>query len=475
MRLDERFSILFKILLPLMILVLLRASPLPQPVVDDLRRAQLARDSGQHQAAADAFRRVVERQPWRQDLWEQIGRSAYAAGDLEAAAAALSQAAELNVLSPDGRFLLAETFYQQGNFTAAEAAWRAVLAGEPSAPAFERLASMQSDQGDYPAAVAILRDWRAALPQDARAAYLLGLHLSVLAPEEALPHLLEAARLDPAYSGKVQTLRRGLGQAAAADYPAYGLVMIGRALGSIGQWALAEEGFRRAVELDADYAEAWAFLGEARTHTGGSGRPELERARALNPRSVVVNALYALSLRRQGKYQEALEYLQAVARQEPREPFWLMEIGSTLVEQGDLIAARAYFEQAAELAPENTRYWQALAQFSVTYNVDIREVGLPAARQAVILAPDDPAALDIMGWALVSLGDWKTGERFLQQALESDSGYAPAILHLGQLYLQRQEAEDAFFYLKQAAGQEQDAPTAEIAGRLLRQYFGEDR
>jgi tetratricopeptide (TPR) repeat protein len=201
--------------------------------------------------------------------------------------------------------------------------------------------------------------------------------------------------------------------------------------------------------------------------------PELNRAREISPESTVVNALYSLSLRRQGKYQEALAHLTVIAGQEAQEPLWLVEIGNTLVEQGDLIGAREYYEKAVALAPNSGQYWQALARFSVQYNVDARGLGLPAARQAVILAPNDPAALDVMGWTLVNLGDSKTGERFLQQALEREASYPLASLHLAQIYLQRRESADAYFYLKLAAEQDRDNSTAETARRLLKQYFGE--
>jgi tetratricopeptide (TPR) repeat protein len=302
----------------------------------------------------------------------------------------------------------------------------------------------------------------------------LGLHLSVTAPAEAESPLIEAARADPGYSAGVQVLRRALAQFMNADNPAYGWLMIGRALGSLEQWPLAEQAFRRAVELVPEYAEAWAFLSEARAHTGGSGQPEMERALSLAPQSNLVNALNALALRRQARYAEALDALTAAARLEPEEPFWMLEIAATQVAMGDLIAAREYYQQAVDLAPENSAYWQALARFSVDYNVDMRGLGLPAARQAVMLTPEDPSALDAMGWTLANLDDHITGERFLQQALEIDPAHAAANLHLAQIYLRRQQSGEAYLYLKQAASGGAALAEAETARRLLQRYFGED-
>ena len=122
---------------------------------------------------------------------------------------------------------------------------------------------------------------------------------------------------------------------------------------------------------------------------------------------------------------------------------WQVELGSSLAEQGDLSAAFGHYQKAVEIAPGISQYWQYLALFSVQYNYDVPAVGLPAARQAVILAPEDPTALDTMGWTLLALEDYASAERFLQQALERDPGYPLALLHLGQLYLQWQEKDNA--------------------------------
>lgn len=474
MQADDRLSLALKIVFLFLALVSLRVNPSSYVVRQDLQAAQAAQEAGQPKEAAQSLRDVLAREPWRASLWEQVGNEAFAAGQMEEAVAALQKAGVLHALSADGSLLLGEAYQQLHRPREAEATWKDLLRREgPNPDVFDRLTKLQRAQGDYQGAIETLNAWHAYAPADARVSFLLGLHLCAIKPDEALPLLLDAAKNDGNFSNPVQTLRGGLALAATTDQPAYGWVMIGRSLGSIEQWDLAVEAFLQATKADARYGEAWAFLGEGRSHLGESGQVELEKARALAPDSSLVKALYALSLRRQGNYQEALGYLKSIAAKEPDEPFWQVQIGQTLADMGDVMTARTYFDQAIQLAPKSTTYLLYLVNFSIQYNLDVRGVALPTARQAVLLAPDDATALDAMGWTLANLEDYASAERFLQRSLEKDGTYAPASLHLGLLYLQQHKSTKAYFYLKQADNLAGDSAIGQSARRLLKTYFGE--
>jgi tetratricopeptide (TPR) repeat protein len=476
----ERFVFVLKLCLPLLVLVMCNVSPVPHAVTGDLRVAGAAQAGEQSTIAhrsetiADAYRRVLDREPWRAMLWDQVGQAELAGGRVPEAVDALQRADQAGALSAEGRFQLGEAYLRRGDPQAAVDTWEALLRLDgPSTRVLERLFQVHRAQGDYPAAITVLRAWREHDPQDARVAYLLGINLCVFQPDEALPLLLEASAKDSSYTASVQVLRRGLAQAGAAEAEAYRWLMIGRALGSISQWDLAEEAFRRAVNASPEYGEAWALLGEALYHIDGSGAEELEKASRFAPDSLVVRTLLALYWRREGKPEVALTYLEALAREEPNDPKWLVDIGNTLVDAQNFTDARAAFLKAVEMAPDNTLYWQYLARFSADYEIDVRTLGLPSARQAILLAPNDAGALDVMGLTLLKLGDNASAERFLQRALEKDATYAPANLHLGWLYLQQQDAGRAYLYLKQAANLAGENPVGMNARRLLRQYYEE--
>jgi tetratricopeptide (TPR) repeat protein len=240
---------------------------------------------------------------------------------------------------------------------------------------------------------------------------------------------------------------------------------------------MAVEAFRQATLARPDYAEAWAYLGEARQHfkTGSTstddGLSDLQKALSIDPASLSTNLFLAIYWQRQERYDQALTYLGVAAKLDPDNPTLETELGKTLAAAGDLPAAQGHYLRAVELAPKDATYWRILAEFSLQYRIQIRQIALPASRQAVILTPDDPRALDLMGQALFMLDDTLNAERFLLRALQTDPGYAPAHLHLGQVYLLEGEAERARQQLDTALALSPDTPTADQAQRLLQRYF----
>ena len=145
-----------------------------------------------------------------------------------------------------------------------------------------------------------------------------------LAPSKALPELMQAAQIDPALDATVQSLRSALNTAFLSDDRAYQFVISGRALGASENWDLAAEAFRNAIAVRADYAEAWAWLGEAKQQQGQDGSAEIERALALNPNSAMLQSLYGLYLQRQKQPEKALAAFQKAATLEP-EKSWLAD------------------------------------------------------------------------------------------------------------------------------------------------------
>jgi tetratricopeptide (TPR) repeat protein len=139
---------------------------------------------------------------------------------------------------------------------------------------------------------------------------------------------------------------------------------------------------------------------------------------------------------------------------------------------GDLNKSLTYYERATELAPKDPNQWRLLAIFSIKYELQVREIALPAARQAVLLNPKDPASLDVMAQVFTILDDPLSAQRFLVRSLQADPSYAPARLHLGFLHLMKGHNSDAYQQLSLAASlAPAGTPTEEQAKRLLQRFF----
>lgn len=446
--------------------------PYNRGIRQDLEYAQAAAAADETGPASEALMRVASMQPWRKELWQKAGEYAFSAGDLDRAITMLEKARAEHIISADGLVVLGDAYLQNGDRLSALRAWKAAIrTGATVEGAFERIYHQQREQYDLIAARITLQDWLVRHPGNVEPLYHSGLLLSVLEPEQALPVLLDASSRDPSYSNRVETLRKGLSLALVAGDPVFARMQVGRSLATLGEWDLAQVCFEEAVQLDPSYAEAWAFLGEARQQLQQDGFEDLERAAALSPDSVVVQALFSVYFRRQGKPELAVEFLEKIIEHEPDQAIWQLEMGNTLAESGDLMAAQTYFIKAAELEPDTPLYWMELARFSVVHGADVRGVALPAARQALQLAPKDTAVLDMNGQVMYQLGDLASAERFLQRSLEIDAAYAPAHLHLGQVYLQWQRMDSARMHLSNAARLSGGGQVAETANRLLERYF----
>ena len=434
-----------------------------------IRDADRARANGDPAQAGQLLASVAVQRP---ELWEQAGQDAFQAGEFQTALVYLQNAQTADTLSGAGYLMVGDIFYQLGETTAALSAWETALArGAPVLEARLRFLEVHRAAQDYPAAIEDLQAIVALAPNDAQAKYELGLMLASREPEAALAFLVQAVELDENLAEAVRQMREGLRPSRETDDPAFTLLNVGRALAYLGEWALAAEAFAQAVQENPDYAEAWAFWGEAKEQMGQNGLAELDMALDLNPASLAANLLYALYHKRHGNLELALIYLHAAAALDPENPAIQVEIGSTLNEMGDFNTALEYYQKAVELAPQDARFLHLLAQFSFQNNTLVEEVGLEAARNALLLNVDDPVALDLMGYGYYLLGNQPLAQRFLFRALELTPEDPRPWFHLGLVSLALGENQRAYESLARAVDLDPASPVAEQAMRVLARYF----
>jgi tetratricopeptide (TPR) repeat protein len=475
------YGTLARLLLPLFVLVFSGIVPRPHAVTQALQEARLAqRQQGSPQAAgraAKALAQVAGHIPWRADLWEQAGRLALEGKDFQAAITYFERAAAHNSLSISGQISLGDAFMGTGDRRAAVNKWQQALQVQgPSEALLSKLLETHRLLKDYPATIADLQALTTLHPTDAALRYQLGLILATQRPEAALAHLAQAGELDPNLDAKAQKLIGSIRTASLSGDPAQTLFEAGRALASINEWELAMEAFRQATLARPDFADAWAFWGEARQHVEDfSLNPvaplELERALSLDPSSLSANTLMSLFYQRHGRFDQALEFMRKVAGLYPQNPALQVELGEVSALSGDLEAALQAYQQAVALVPKDPAYYRQLAGFCIRYEYRLSEVGLPSARQAVLLDPQGPDSLDVLGQVFFVLGDIDSARRFYLRALEANPEHAPALLHMGLVYMLQGERQRARQEWSRVISMAPGTQEAEQAQRLINNYF----
>ncbi len=400
---------------------------------NELGRADSAMDTGNFSNAADRYKRVLRLLPWRNDLFEQIAMAQTFTGDFDAAVLSFEQARRQGVLSAEGWDLLGQSYWWIGDHESALASWNEGVEFYPTyARFYAHLSMAYYEQRNLFAEQNALEQWVAADGEtDAAAHYRLGLLLSVFDSERALDEFLLASSLDPEYDSVVQTMRTTLSLASLEVDSSNQLILIGRGLGLLNEWPLAAEAFHQAVGADGENAEAWAWLGEAEQQLGEDGRAAMDEALNLGHTNPIVRSLRGLYWTRQGQSERALAEYQLAALYDPDNPTWQYSIGEMYAQSGDLPPALMHYQRATEIAPTDATAWRLLAIFSGQYNVQIEEIGLPAAQMAVELTGEDPLALDTLGWTLSLLERYDEARDTLEHALNLDPELAQGHLHLG--------------------------------------------
>ncbi len=458
----------------LILIALLTLILVPRPLAGylDLKSADRFEAAGEQAAAASAYTSAAQRIPWMPSLWEKVGDVYLNSNDYSKAEKFFRLALQHHALSPNGWRALGEVIYSQGDVPGAVAVWEEALKQKDPDPYVHLdLADGYEKMENYAGAV---QEWKIILQASTDYAwghYRLGLLLMATAPDQALPELMQAAQLDPDIEPTVHGLRTALNTALLSDDEAAHFLAAGWALGTLGEWNLAAEAFHNAITTRADYAEAWAWLGEAEQQLGQDGGHEIEQALTFSPESAMVQGLYGLYLQRQGKPDAALAAFHKAADLEPENPGWQLALGSASEQTGNLIAAYGYYFHAVELGPKDASTWRALATFCVNNNVDMEETGLPAAQKLIDIAPGDWKSYDLAGQAAFLLEDYIDAEIYLKKAVQMSPTQAAPALHLGLVYMQTGDRDKAYSYLTLARTFDPDGPYGWQAGRLLEQYF----
>ena len=457
-----------KIFSTLLLLALLIGIP---PLTAGYIHLALAKAASYNSDASLHFESAAKLLFWQPTLYEQAG---LLAGDTPPRAIGLLEIARLNgTLSPIGQVFLGDAYLANGQTALAIVEWENLfnkkLETQNVSP---RLVLVYHTQQRYSQEAHVLKQWLEIDPKNPDANERLGRILAATAAQEAEP------LLDIAAASSAQAAARLDGLIAALNMPtdnlSYRLARCGQSLAQLDDWPLAEQALAHAIIANPEYAYAWAWLGLARQHNGTpDAQKALEYAVKLDQQSAAIRAMLGTYWQQAEKPEEARKQYEIATQLEPGNPAWWLALAVTTA-QWDLSAALNAYIQAVNLAPQDAKYWNALATFCIEQNAYIEDYGLNAALRAFALDPKNPANMDLLGRAQMATGQNSAAEVMFKKALSESVSSSPVYIyhfHLGLLYLQTNRSSLAKFEFEKTKKLDPQGPYGIQAQNLVERYF----
>jgi len=434
----------------------------------DYQAANAATANKDYATAATALADAAARLPYSGYAANRAGLAEISAGRFDDAIRSLFRATDIDGWTTARRVALGDAYLGKGDAASAVSQWETALATDPTDDGLlARLANLYEAAGRYADAATVLNQLVQLRPTDPAVYYRLALLTAATNPEAAPAKLALAAGVSPSLAPATQVVLAAIqaGQASGDRAALFGKV--GYALIQLTEWRLAEEALTQAVTLNPQYGDAFAYLGLAKDRQNKDGLADYETAVKLTPQSPLVQYLLGLHWRRVGDSNTALTYLLAAEKLDPQNPAVAAEIGGAYASTGDLPNGELWLSQAVKADDQNPQWWLLLAKFYVDNNYHLAELGLPAARRAVQLAPKSGPAADVLGFALVLTGDLANGEIALHQALTLGGDSASVYYHLGVLYQNQTRLPEAEAAFKHALSLDPDGVYGGLALKAL--------
>ncbi|MGC8838903.1 MAG: tetratricopeptide repeat protein [Anaerolineae bacterium] len=374
------------------------------------------------------------------DLRLRAGLLALACGRDDLAEAALREAAGDRTLQ-EAWATLGDLSARRGDLSAAVSWWQIALSRGQKANLLHRIGWAELQRGRFrEAGWALEATWTAG-DQTCPVTFGLAALAAHEAPSEGLRWLREPCQeapwgdlwtwwpalapdaLDP------RRLEEALGQAMEDEDPVQRAARLGQTFTSLGLPSLAEREWLTVLAQRPDWGVAWAYLGHARARLGKPALEDLERAVALDPQSEETWYFLGRWWAANGVPQVAAEAFRKGLEVHPDSLALTLELAYALAAARDYAGAEALFARAQDLAEEDAGPFLAAARFYLEHLLQVQERGLPAAEQAVSLAPESAEAHELVGWGAWLAGDAARAEEELALALELDPHLAAAWYH----------------------------------------------
>lgn len=460
-RIDQIFSTIAIIVLPFVLSILFNLDP--NSKIMQLNWQEVTFDQpSQNEKWTNAAQLILRQQPWQSDLWVRLAKKQFTDHQFSQTIQSLNNASSSEPLKFDELIMLGQAYLNSDQSEKAYSIWQG-LVNYPNLTSdnYYQLVQTQQTNSDWYGAFQTLLHWQHAEPENREMLYNLALSQLIFDPQNAGDTfaLIE--------DKKLKSVDIVIPKITENENFIYKIVLAGNYLASIDEWNYATAAYGYVTRLDPEYAEGWAYYGNALLRTGKSGYFALEKAVRLSPQSKIARAYLAAYERSQDNFDQSLSIYQNLSKEDPDNIVWLQELGQTYVMAGDLEQALKYFVLATESEPENIECWLALAKFSGNYKYEIQSIGLIAARKALSIDEKNWEANDVMGWLLIILEDYSSAERFLTKAYESNPESDLVNLHLGQLFILVDKKELGNYFLSRSIEFTDDQEIKRLATRFL--------
>jgi len=232
-------------------------------------------------------------------------------------------------------------------------------------------------------------------------------------------------------------------------------------------WARSREEFSRAIELDPDYALAFAGLADCFSFlymyadSSASNRLQAETnsrlALQLEPNLAAVHASRGLALSLGQRHEEAEKAFTRAVELDPRLFDAYYFHARHAFAQGKFEQAAELFEKAAEVRPDD---YQAISLLAQVYRTLGREeegkeacrLTLEAIEKHLVLNPRDSRALCFGSMSLFEEDRDEEGSEWLERAIAADPDDAMNMYNVACVYSRTGKIEEAIDCLEQSVG-----------------------
>lgn len=461
-RFEQQLFSIVVIFLPVLIALCLDVTPYSKTIESQWRSLDSNRKATQTKEWIEIAHSILRQQPWQANLWVRLAEKQILNGDLDDAIHSFQVADSISPLTVGQTIHLGQVYWDVNQLENAYDTWQSVInKSDMKVDDLRELVQIQQSKNDWFGAYQTLLKWKEIDPENNDLVQPLAFSEIIFEPEAAITTITNSN------NRKIQSLLPEIEMIVQEENPVYQMILSGNLLASIGEWEYASASYAYATRLDPEYAEGWALYGNALINSGRDGYFALNKALTISPKSIITRAFLASYWRSQNDFDRSLEIYQELSNDEPGQAIWQQEMGNTYILAGNADKALQAFIKTTKIAPGNSYYWINLARFCGEYKVEIQEIGLPAARQALLIDEKNWEALDSLGWLFLILEDYTSAERFFTSAYKEAPESALVNLHLGQLFYFQNKTQLSTYFLKRCIEFAENEALIQLANKFL--------